>query len=122
MGTHSTYKCTTCSYEFEGSGQRDRGMFSFVYDTYSCLDCKKAFDLYVETIPGETIQMPVARTFLDKLFFKKQKFIQDFVEHKIPDAEVRCSFCEGNNVVQWNKRCPDCFSEMKWKGIAAMWD
>ena len=122
MGHIHKYTCNICNYEFEGSGGRDSGKFSVVYDTYNCLDCKKTFDYCVEDIPGTTIKEEIPKTFSDKLFFRKQEYRYRFTEEPIPLAKITCDFCKGNNVVLWNHTCPRCDSEMKLEAFIGMWD
>jgi len=118
MGIHSKYICSNCSYVFEGS----RGMLSFVYDTYNCLDCKKTFDYFVDEIPGYFIKKTLPRTALAKLFLQKEKYINEFVEERIPNHEIKCTCCKNNNVIAWEYNCPCCNHKMKNTEIIEFWD
>lgn len=122
MGSHSLFTCSICNYEFTGSGERDHGMQTYVYDTYNCLNCKIIFDYYVDEIPGHTIKIPVPKSFLRKLFFINPKYKYKHIEDPIPDCEIFCKKCNENNVEKWQRRCPKCNTKMTWHFPHILWD
>lgn len=124
MGMFFVHSCTRCGYEYEGTGGRSHGMMSIVYDTYNCKDCKTTFDFYAdpETLTRTSFFVPVPKTFWDKIFFRKQKFLEDSEYDKIPNENIFCKNCGQNNVETWESKCPQCSGQMKMKSFGGMWD
>lgn len=101
MGTSHTYKCDSCAYSVETSGEVSYGMH-YVFIPYKCNDCKIITDAIVgvfgEVYFEEQFKDPVANMIPDFVLEEKDKF-------------HCCEKCNGKNIARWDsalRNCPKC--------------
>ncbi len=101
MGTSHTYKCDSCAYSVETSGEVSYGMY-YVFCPYKCNDCSIITDAIVgvfgEVYSEEQFKNP------------ELGYIPDFVI-KEKDKFFCCDKCNGENITNWDSKkreCPKC--------------
>lgn len=137
MGQLFQFICLNCEYVCEVSGGEHSGKLGHRTRTFVCKDCELVQDLLIgknQAVEGKPIAIPVQIPF--------QKFISKFTGNKkineqklrykeywekvensfIPESNIFCKNCKGENIETWDKSCPKCKTKMKPTRLTAIWD
>ncbi len=101
MGSLYRYSCSTCDYQAEICGGKDRGMLAAV-QTMTCQDCSNLVDV---SLGSPERGGPIGDDEFDK-------------------SIGICPRCKSKNVLEWteSKPCPKCDGTMIRGEHTAMWD